>query len=104
MNNSSGGVASNILVNHDFSGGLYSWSANTCDASLVLDGQGGNHAVVTNRTKRWQGLEQDITGKVSASLIYTVSARVHASGPVHSSDIVEATLRLESRSRSTNYL
>lgn len=105
MSSSSGSssVASNIIVNHDFSCGLDSWEPNTCDASVVPDGQGGNYAVVTNRTKTWQGLEQDITGRVSAGATYTVSARVRVSSPVQESNDVKATLRLEFQDSPRDY-
>lgn len=86
MSSSSGSssVASNIIVNHDFSSGLASWRANNCHADVVPNGQGGNHAVVTDRKEEWQGLEQDITGKVSAGVVYSVYASVRVSGPIRS--------------------
>ncbi|KAI9107044.1 hypothetical protein K1719_022572 [Acacia pycnantha] len=79
--------STNIVVNHDFSGGLYSWYSN-CRHGYVVSGSQGrilidsdrNYAVVTNRHKWWQGLEQNITTKISVGSTYKVSARVGVSG------------------------
>lgn len=104
MNNSRGSVASNIIVNHDFSRGLDSWHPNCCHAFVVSAEPGRNHAVVTNRKEHWQGLEQDISGKVSAGTTYSVSARVGISGPIQSSAVVTATLKLEFHHSPTTYM
>ncbi|KAG5543712.1 hypothetical protein RHGRI_016467 [Rhododendron griersonianum] len=104
MNNSRGSVASNIIVNHDFSRGLDSWHPNCCHAFVVSAEPGRNHAVVTNRKEHWQGLEQDISGKVSAGPTYSVSARVGISGPIQSSAVVTATLKLEFHHSPTTYM
>ncbi|CAL5385598.1 unnamed protein product [Camellia sinensis] len=112
--NSSSSVATNVLMNHDFSKGLDSWHSNCCDAFIVSaesgDGEGllaksdSNYAVITNREECWQGLEQDITGKVSPGSTYTVSARVGVSGPLQSFVDVLATLKLEYQDSATSYL
>ncbi|CAL5383907.1 unnamed protein product [Camellia sinensis] len=112
--NSSSSVATNVLMNHDFSKGLDSWHSNCCDAFIVSaesgDGEGllaksdSNCAVITNRKECWQGLEQDITGKVSPGSTYTVSARVGVSGPLQSFVDVLATLKLEYQDSATSYL
>lgn len=91
----------NVIVNHNFSKELESWSPNCCEAYVV---SGNNYAVVTNRTQHWQGLEQDITGKVSPGSIYKVSASVGISGPFQSSAEVQATLKLEYGGSKTDYL
>ncbi|XP_058217199.1 endo-1,4-beta-xylanase 1-like isoform X4 [Rhododendron vialii] len=104
MNNSRGSVASNIIVNHDFSRGLDSWHPNCCHAFVVSAEPGRNHVVVTNRKEPWQGLEQDISGKVTAGPNYRVCARVGISGPIQSSAVVTATLRLEFRHSPTTYM
>lgn len=113
-NSSRSSVATNVLMNHDFSKGLDSWHSNCCDAFIVSaesgDGEGllaksdSNYAVITNRKECWQGLEQDITGKVSPGSTYTVSARVGVSGPLQSFVDVLATLKLEYRDSATSYL
>lgn len=99
----------NIIVNHNFSNGLHSWHANCCDAFLsVKDASPKSckiHVVVTNRTQNWQGLEQDITHKISPGSTYTVSARVGVSGSKLQGDAkVIATLKLEYKNSGTKYI
>ncbi|XP_047325413.1 endo-1,4-beta-xylanase 3-like isoform X2 [Impatiens glandulifera] len=108
------GTRANIIVNHDFSKGLDSWHANSCEASVVSGepscGQGlsafcnGNYAVLTNRKECWQGLEQEITGKVVQGRSYTVCADVGVSGLLHGYVDVQATLKLENKDSATSYL
>lgn len=103
----------NIIANHDFSNGLdCSWHPNFCNLFIVSADSGfhgvmptksgGNIAVVGNRTESWQGLEQDITRKISPNVTYSVSAVVGVSGPITGPADVLATLKLESYG-STNY-
>lgn len=111
--NSSGTSAANVIINHDFSDGLHSWHANCCSGFTASADSGfpeampmmtgGKYAVITNRAECWQGLEQDITSRISASSTYSVSAWVGVSGTLHGSADVVATLKLESNS-SANYL
>ncbi|KAH0683853.1 hypothetical protein KY289_021605 [Solanum tuberosum] len=86
----------NIILNHDFSYGLYLWNPNCCEAFVVPAGyhKGLAAAIVTNRKECWHGLEQDITSKVSEGSTYTVSACVGASGTFQGSAEVLATLKL----------
>ncbi|KAK4722608.1 hypothetical protein R3W88_012841 [Solanum pinnatisectum] len=86
----------NIILNHDFSYGLYLWNPNCCEAFVVPAGyhKGLAAAIVTNRKECWHGLEQDITSKVSEGSTYTVSACVGASGTTQGSVEVLATLKL----------
>lgn len=113
MINSSSSSAPNIIINHDFSEGLHSWHPNCCDGFVVsaesgplgyLAKPGGNYAIVSNRKECWQGLEQDITSRVSPGSTYSVSACVGASGPMQGSADVLATLKLEYRDSATSYL
>jgi hypothetical protein len=75
--------------------------------SGFLDGirgsSGENYAVVSKRTESWQGLEQDITDKVSAGTAYAVSAYVRVDGNIHTKVEVKATLRLHNTDDSTHY-
>ncbi|KAK6125594.1 hypothetical protein DH2020_040654 [Rehmannia glutinosa] len=97
--------ATNVILNHDFFGGLHSWHPNCCDALVVSSESGypqglsfklsGRFAVITNRKECWQGLEQDITDRVSAGSTYTVCALVGISGGPHGVADVQATLKLE---------
>ncbi|XP_020257936.1 uncharacterized protein LOC109834338 isoform X2 [Asparagus officinalis] len=95
----------NIISNHDFSSGLLSWSLNSCDG-YVVSGEsslykgvtavtGMNYAIITNRTEAWQGLEQDITSKISVGPTYSVSAYVRTCGGQNEPAPVIATLKLE---------
>ncbi|PHU20604.1 hypothetical protein BC332_11755 [Capsicum chinense] len=107
-------VATNIILNHEFLDGLHSWHPNCCDAFVVPAGSGYHkglaaeegccYAVVSNRKECWQGLEQDITSRVSAGSAYTVSACVGASGTFQGSVEVLATLKLVYQNSETSYL
>ncbi|XP_031479075.1 endo-1,4-beta-xylanase 1-like [Nymphaea colorata] len=93
----------NIILNHDFSGGLQFWRPNCCHgyviskapgcAEGVVSESGTSYAVASNRTQPWQGLEQDITSRISPHSSYTFFASVRVRG-CHESR-VQATLRLE---------
>jgi hypothetical protein len=63
-----------------------------------------NYAVLTHRTQSWQGLEQDITKKVTPGTEYFVSANVRVHGELHEPVAVQVTLKLENESSSTDYL
>lgn len=99
MNASASGA--NILLNHDFSKELESWHPNCCEGYIVSRNR---YAVITNRKQNWQGLEQDITGKVSLGSTYSVSARVGISGPLETTAEVQSTLKLEYQGSETDYL
>ncbi|KAK8970157.1 hypothetical protein KSP40_PGU004487 [Platanthera guangdongensis] len=105
----------NIILNHDFSGGLQFWHANCCYAYVAsgvsdhLTGAAPHlgetyYSVVTNRTECWQGLEQDITGRVSIGMKYDVSAFVRVHGNLDGLYEAQATLRLENSDSSVSYL
>ncbi|KAF5187431.1 Endo-1,4-beta-xylanase [Thalictrum thalictroides] len=107
-------IAGNIILNHDFSLGLQSWHLNCCDGHVAsadsgsLQGvsakTGANYAIIHNRKECWQGLEQDITSKVSPGATYYVSAWVGVAGSIQGATEVLATLKLEYKNSSTNYL
>ncbi|KAI3878931.1 hypothetical protein MKX03_037328 [Papaver bracteatum] len=107
-------AANNIILNHDFSGGLDSWHPNSCDAFVVsgesgyLEGvaanSGSKYVVTKNRKESWQGLEQDITSRVSTGLTYKVSSCVRVSSSPPELAKVVATLKLEYQDSPTNYL
>lgn len=111
--NPSSSLASNLILNHDFSEGLHSWHANCCEGFVVSADSvypkgiaaelSGNYAVVTNRKECWQGLEQDITARITSGSRYCVSAFVGVSGPFQGSTDVLATLKLEYQDSVTSY-
>ncbi|KAH9303719.1 hypothetical protein KI387_008123, partial [Taxus chinensis] len=106
-------VEGNIIINHDFSDGLASWHANSC-TGFVSDGlryakevkaeSGSQYAVVSNRTECWQGLEQDITPRLSPHLTYDVSAFVRTWGSTEQTANVVATLKLEDPNSAPTFL
>lgn len=97
-----GGMGTNILLNHDFSGGLNSWHLNCCNGHVIS--AESSHAVITDRKECWQGLEQDITNRISIGSTYMVSACVGVSGLSQGSADVKATLKLEYHDSATRYL
>ncbi|CAI0464237.1 unnamed protein product [Linum tenue] len=112
-NSNSSNSKTNIIVNHDFSQGLQSWHPNSCEGFVVSsdsDNPGllarlvGGYAVVSNRKESWQGLEQDITARVSPCVTYSVSAIVGVSGHIQGSAEVIATVKLEQQGSGTQYL
>ena len=113
MIDSSNSNAPNIILNPDFSRGLNSWHPNCCDGFVLSSDSGhsgfstkpgGNYAVVSNRKECWQGLEQDITSRISPCSTYSISARVGVSGLVQYPTDVLATLKLEYQNSATSYL
>ena len=95
----------NIITNHDFSDGLCSWNSNSCDSFVVGSNEcdSESYAVDNNRSETWQGLEQDITDRVSPGCSYKVSASVSVWGPVQRSAQVLATLKLEHQGSPTEF-
>ncbi|KAK7377020.1 hypothetical protein VNO80_02440 [Phaseolus coccineus] len=110
----SGSKGANVLLNHDFSSGLSSWHLNSCSGYVIsaeTGAQGGismelgaNYAVITDRKECWQGLEQDITDRISSGYTYTVLACVGVSSLSQGSSDVLATLKLEYHDSATSYL
>ncbi|XP_009786647.1 endo-1,4-beta-xylanase 1-like [Nicotiana sylvestris] len=98
--------AGNIILNHDFSYRLHLWHPNCCDAFVVpaTGYRDGLAAVVTNRKECWQGLEQNITSRVSAGSTYVLSACVGASGTFQGSVEVLATLKLLYQNSETIFM
>lgn len=109
-----GSQQKNIILNHEFSEGLKYWHPNCCHAYVASEGSGllvgvransgGNYAVVTQRTEGWQGLEQDITERITLGVRYNVLAYVRAYGDLQGPCGVQATLKLENQDSSINYL
>lgn len=106
-------VMENILANNDFSEGLHLWHPNSCHAFVAVEGSGyhygirphsgSNYAVLTHRTQSWQGLEQDITEKITLGTEYIVAAYVRVHGELHEPVGIQATLKLEGEGSSINY-
>lgn len=98
-----------MVQNSEFSSGTYAWTANSCVVSINEGGSpgsmkpctGSSYAVVSQRTASWQGVEQDITGRLFPNKAYSVKAVVAVSDGSH--DVI-ATLRLESNGAATRYI
>ncbi|GFP94274.1 bes1/bzr1 homolog protein 4 [Phtheirospermum japonicum] len=106
--------STNVILNHDFSGGLHSWHPNCCD-SLVVSSESGypeglsaklscRFSFITNQKESWQVLEQDITDRVSAGPTYIVTAWVGISGAPHGTVDVHTTLKIVNQDSSVSYL
>ncbi|KAG0460254.1 hypothetical protein HPP92_023382 [Vanilla planifolia] len=105
---------SNIIFNHEFSDSLQFWHAICCHAYVasIKSGLfhgipaklGESYAVVTHRTQCWQGLEQDITERVTSGTKYNVLAIICVHGNFSEATGVQATLRLENPGFATDYL
>lgn len=86
----------NLVANHDFSRGLSSWKPTHSRSHFhVASGSQGSYAVVSKRQKWWEGLEQDITTKVSVGFTYKVSAWVGVCSYPQPYADVKATLKLK---------
>ncbi|XP_010256377.1 PREDICTED: uncharacterized protein LOC104596787 isoform X3 [Nelumbo nucifera] len=106
-------VGDNIILNHDFMGGLQFWNLYACNGFVVTEANyfegvqpysGKNYCVTLDRTHDWQGLEQEITNRVSPGFIYDFSAFVRVWGPVQEAAKVQATVRLEYPDLETKYI
>lgn len=104
------GAVENIIVNPNFNMGLNGWFPNSCIASTYsFSTEGskielGQHALISNRTDYWQGLEQDITTRLMPKVQYKILASVRVEGSPQSIHSVMATLRLENNNASPNFL
>lgn len=89
------------------------WHPNCCDGVVISLESGcpqwlstkltGQFAAVTNRKESWQGLEQDISNRISACSTYTVCAWVGLSRATQGVANVQATLKLEYQDSSVSY-
>lgn len=90
----------NIILNPSFEDGLKNWSAKGCNIELhesmgdgkVLPQIGKFFASATNRTENWNGIEQEITGRLQRKVAYEVTAIVRIYGNNVTSAGVQVTL------------
>ncbi|RZS27879.1 hypothetical protein BHM03_00061411 [Ensete ventricosum] len=84
-----GGDDENIILNPAFDDGLNNWSGRGCQIALhdstsdgtILPLNGGKYfASATGRTQSWNGIQQEITGRVERKLAYEVAATVRVLG------------------------
>ncbi|CAI8599388.1 unnamed protein product [Vicia faba] len=86
----------NIILNPQFEDGLNNWTGRGCKIALhdsmgdgkILPKSGKFFAAATERTQSWNGIQQDITGRVQRKLAYEVTALVRIFGNnVNTSDL-----------------
>ncbi|WCJ35619.1 glycosyl hydrolase family 10 protein / carbohydrate-binding domain-containing protein [Euphorbia peplus] len=108
----SSGIEDNIILNPRFEDGLSNWSGKGCKIELhesMGDGQivpqsGKFFASATERTEKWNGIQQEITGRVHQYVAYEVTALVRIySGNVTSAG-VQLTLWLQEHDFREEYI
>ncbi|CDP00988.1 unnamed protein product [Coffea canephora] len=93
----------NIISNPNFDDGLNNWSGRGCQIVLreamadgkIVPSSGKFFTSATNRTGSWNGIQQDITGKVQRKLAYQVVAVVFVLGNNGADAEVRATLLIQ---------
>ncbi|KAK6245854.1 hypothetical protein SCA6_008944 [Theobroma cacao] len=102
----------NIILNPTFEDGLSNWSGKGCKILLhesmgdgkVLPLYGKFFASATNRTESWNGIEQEITGRVQPKLAYEVTAVVQIYGGNVTNAGIQATLWVQSPDIHDQYI
>lgn len=61
-------------------------------------------ASTTNRTQNWNGIQQEISGRVKQKLAYEVFATVRVFGDNTSSAVVRASLWVQTKDRHEQYI
>ncbi|CAN8244868.1 unnamed protein product [Cochlearia groenlandica] len=93
-------VLRNIIKNPHFEDGLNNWSGRCCNAVVheslangkILPQSGKAFASAKGRTQNWQGIQQEITGKIQTNRVYEVTAVVRLHGNNVGNGNVKATL------------
>ncbi|XP_020598821.1 uncharacterized protein LOC110038353 [Phalaenopsis equestris] len=101
----------NIILNPEFDEGLNNWSARGCKILLhdsMGDGKvrpltGKFFASATERTENWNGIQQEITGRVKRKLAYEVTAVVRLFGNSNPFD-VRVSLWVQTQSGREQYI
>ncbi|CAJ2643843.1 unnamed protein product [Trifolium pratense] len=93
----------NIILNPQFEDGLNNWTGRGCKIALhdsIADGKilpksGKFFASATERTQSWNGIQQEITGRVQRKFVYEVTALVRIFGNNVTTSDVRATLYVQ---------
>ncbi|CAL9238291.1 unnamed protein product [Arabidopsis halleri] len=102
----------NIVVNPNFEDGLNNWSGRSCkivlhdsmaDGKIVPD-SGKVFASATERTQNWNGIQQEITGKVQRKRAYEATAVVRIYGNNVTTASVQATLWVQNPNQRDQYI
>lgn len=108
-----GGDDENIILNPAFDDGLNNWSGRGCKIALhdsmsdgkILPLNGGKYfASATGRTQSWNGIEQEITGRVERKLAYEVAATVRVLGGSTTTADVRVNLYLQGANGRDQYI
>ncbi|XP_024517945.1 uncharacterized protein LOC9637546 [Selaginella moellendorffii] len=96
-----------VIKNACFSRGLQGWSARSCTLTLddphVSPCTGYHFAIASNRTQTWHGIEQDVTGRLSANIMYDVRATVRIRGGLSRAEVL-ATLYIRKSNMQEQYM
>jgi hypothetical protein len=93
----------NIILNPQFEDGLNNWTGRGCKITLhdsmadgkILPKSGKFFASATERTQSWNGIQQEITGRVQRKFAYEVTALVRIFGNNVTTSDVRATLYIQ---------
>ncbi|XP_050238704.1 endo-1,4-beta-xylanase 1-like [Mercurialis annua] len=105
-------VGGNIILNPTFEDGLNNWSGKGCKIELhesMEDGkivpQSGKFFVsATERMEKWNGIEQEITGRVLQHVAYEVTALVRIYGDNATSVDAQVTLWVQEQDLREEYI
>lgn len=99
-------------MNPNFEDGLNNWSGRSCKIVLhdsMADGKivpesGKVFASATERTQNWNGIQQEITGKVQRKRVYEATAVVRIYGSNVTTATVQATLWVQNPNQRDQYI
>lgn len=102
----------NIILNPRFEDGLNNWAGRGCKILLkesMGDGKivpltGKYFATTAERTQTWNGIQQEITGRVQRKLVYEVAAVVRIFGNKVSTADVRITLWVQAPDLREQYI
>ena len=102
----------NIILNPRFEDGANNWSGRGCKIVLhdsIGDGKivplsGKYFVAATERTQNWNGIQQEISGRVQRKLAYDVTAVVRIFGNNVTSSDVRVTLWVQTPNLREQYI
>ena len=88
-------VAENILTNPGFESGTTGWSAfgGSFTTSSEIKRSGTYSGKSYNRTGKWNGLQQNMMGKMESGKTYTISGWIMLEGAGSGGDTIQAAVR-----------